>query len=224
MGTTSHEFVGGWRSGKLLLHFFLPAKFLIFFIGSVDECHFSDEAPGIVLRSNSIMMKITTFLLLTSFLFLSAELLGENGQSTFKSKCAACHSVGKGKLVGPDLKNVHTRYENSWLRNWIRSSQSLVKAGDAAAVKLFEENNKVPMPDNEISDAEMDALLAYIKETGEKPVTSNPIVAVNEKSPTPVIDPFPFFEGLTVFYAAFVLLLFVIVLKYVIFKLADDIS
>ncbi len=25
------------------------------------------------------------------------------GEQTFKTKCAACHTVGGGKLVGPDL-------------------------------------------------------------------------------------------------------------------------
>jgi len=27
----------------------------------------------------------------------------ETGQDIFLNNCAACHSIGKGKLVGPDL-------------------------------------------------------------------------------------------------------------------------
>lgn len=85
------------------------------------------------------------------------------GEGTFKSNCAACHTVGKGKLVGPDLKGVTQKHSEAWLLKWIKSSQTLVKSGDTAAVALFEANNKMPMPDQALSEEEIKGVLAYIE-------------------------------------------------------------
>ncbi|MFM9055856.1 MAG: c-type cytochrome, partial [Bacteroidota bacterium] len=62
-----------------------------------------------------------------------------NGEALFKANCTACHVVGEDVVVGPGLKNVHTKYKEDWLIKWIKNSQSLVKAGDAQAVKVYEQ-------------------------------------------------------------------------------------
>lgn len=85
------------------------------------------------------------------------------GEKIFKNVCTACHSIGGGKRVGPDLNKVHMKYDEKWLISFIRSSQTMVKSGDAKAVKAFNENNKIIMPDNKYTDAEIKNILAYIK-------------------------------------------------------------
>lgn len=102
------------------------------------------------------------------FLFCSLAIVDTKannsaGESTFKSKCGICHKVGGGKLVGPDLKDVGKRREKAWLTKWIKSSQALIKSGDTAAVGVFERYSKVPMPDQDLSEADIDAVLAYIE-------------------------------------------------------------
>ncbi len=77
--------------------------------------------------------------------------------------CNACHSIGEGKKIGPDLEGVTERHDEAWLIKFIQSSQTMVNAGDAEAVKLFEEYNKIPMPDNAFSEDETKALLNYIE-------------------------------------------------------------
>lgn len=77
--------------------------------------------------------------------------------------CAACHTIGEGKRVGPDLKGVNDRHDEAWLIKFIQSSQTVIKSGDKVAIKLFEENNKIPMPDNNLTDQEVKDILAYIK-------------------------------------------------------------
>ncbi|OQX81108.1 MAG: hypothetical protein B6D61_01150, partial [Bacteroidetes bacterium 4484_249] len=84
--------------------------------------------------------------------------------------CGACHSIGKGRLVGPDLKGVTERRDEAWLISFIRSSQTMVKNGDAEAVKIFDEY-KIPMPDNNLSDDQIKGILNYIK---------NPVEAVTK--------------------------------------------
>ncbi|RLD79222.1 MAG: cytochrome C [Bacteroidetes bacterium] len=77
--------------------------------------------------------------------------------------CNACHSIGEGKKIGPDLKGVTERHDEAWLIKFIQSSQTMVNDGDPEAVKLFEEYNKIPMPDNAYSEDEVKALLNYIE-------------------------------------------------------------
>ncbi len=86
----------------------------------------------------------------------------DEGEQLFKV-CAACHTIGKGKLIGPDLKGVTERLEKEWLVKFIINSQELVQAGDEYAVKIFEENNKIPMPPNNFTTGQVDAVLAYIE-------------------------------------------------------------
>jgi mono/diheme cytochrome c family protein len=88
---------------------------------------------------------------------------GMDGKTLFRSICGACHTVGKGKLIGPDLKGVSGRYSKDWLFKWVRSSQSLVKAGDPDAVRLFEENYKIVMPDQpSLTDEQISSVFTYI--------------------------------------------------------------
>src|SRR3990172_8935296 len=81
------------------------------------------------------------------YCLLSILAYAQDGEQLFKTNCASCHTVGNGKLVGPDLKDVQSRYEEQRLLKWIKSSQTLIKAGDTQAVRLFNEYYKIPMPD-----------------------------------------------------------------------------
>lgn len=77
--------------------------------------------------------------------------------------CSACHLIGKGKLIGPDLYGVNERHSQEWLIRFIRNSQEMVQAGDPAAVKLWEDHNKIPMPPNDYTDEQIIILLDYIR-------------------------------------------------------------
>ncbi|MDH3605157.1 MAG: cytochrome c, partial [Candidatus Tectomicrobia bacterium] len=91
-----------------------------------------------------------------------SALAQEEGEQLFKQVCAACHTINGGKLVGPDLANVHKRRPQEWLLSFIKASQSVINSGDEYAVKLFEEFNKIPMPDNNYSDAQILSIIDYI--------------------------------------------------------------
>ncbi|MFV1998590.1 MAG: c-type cytochrome, partial [Acidiferrobacterales bacterium] len=67
------------------------------------------------------------------------------GEQLFQAKCAACHTIGGGRLVGPDLAGVTDKRTPAWLENFVQSSQSLVNSGDAEAVALFEEFSGIVM-------------------------------------------------------------------------------
>ncbi len=98
---------------------------------------------------------------------ISIQMLSQNAEENFKTVCASCHTIGKGLLVGPDLKGAYKKHKEKWLVKWIKSSQTLVNGGDKTAVELFNQYNQIPMPDNpQFSDADIKAIIAYIKKEG----------------------------------------------------------
>ena len=103
-------------------------------------------------------------LLLVSYFSFSQP----NGESLFKSNCTQCHSVGKGVVIGPDLKDVQKRRLEDWIIKWVHNSQAVVKSGDQYAVDLFNKFNKVAMTSFALKDDEVKAILGYIKTEGEK--------------------------------------------------------
>jgi cytochrome c551/c552 len=84
----------------------------------------------------------------------------------FKTKCTGCHTFGKGIRVGPDLKHVTDRRPRPWLVAWIRSSTKLIQSGDPIAVSLFQAFKQVPMPDHDLTDAQILALLDFLAADG----------------------------------------------------------
>jgi len=97
-----------------------------------------------------------------------------DGTQLFQA-CAACHSIGKGKLIGPDLYQVTQRRDRKWLMKFIRNSQEMVQSGDAIAVKLFEDHNKIPMPPYTYSDEQINAILGYIENFNPDQAAAAPV-------------------------------------------------
>jgi len=98
-------------------------------------------------------------------LFCGVNLFAQSeGEKLFKQICVACHTINQGRLVGPDLADVHLRRSEAWIIKFVQKSQSVINAGDPVAAALFEEYNKIPMPDNNYSDNQIRAIISYIAE------------------------------------------------------------
>jgi mono/diheme cytochrome c family protein len=86
------------------------------------------------------------------------------GKEIFNANCAACHKLD-AKATGPALRGVGNKYEKAWLYKWIHNSSDLIKSGDAAAVKIYEEYNKVQMTAfPQLSEKDIDDIIAYTME------------------------------------------------------------
>ncbi len=92
----------------------------------------------------------------------------QEGKKLFTEKCTACHTIGKGKLIGPDLSGVTARREESWLKRQIKEPQRMIAEKDPIVMELLKESNNVPMVPLGLNDAEVEAVIAYLKSTEQQ--------------------------------------------------------
>ncbi|MDB5252614.1 MAG: hypothetical protein JWP27_1783 [Flaviaesturariibacter sp.] len=120
--------------------------------------------------------------LLLSFLLtglvLQASPPAGDGKAIFAARCASCHNVHK-ILTGPALAGVDERRPMNWIISFVHSSQTLVRGGDKTANELFEQFNRVQMPDHpDLTEEKIRSIVEYIKvETkagAEKPPFARP--------------------------------------------------
>jgi len=92
----------------------------------------------------------------------------EEAAAFFKGNCMACHTIGGGRLAGPDLKNVAQRRDREWLRSFIIDPGAKISAGDPYALELLDKARGVVMPTlPQVTPEIVDALLDLIeKESG----------------------------------------------------------
>jgi cytochrome c oxidase cbb3-type subunit 3 len=95
-----------------------------------------------------------------------------SGKEIFSGNCQACHSIGGGDIVGPDLAGLIERRETDWIKSFITNSQKMVAAGDEEAIAVFTKYNKIAMPSHNLKDEELTSLISYIEETGKQAVAA----------------------------------------------------
>ncbi|HMN49924.1 MAG TPA: c-type cytochrome [Ignavibacteriaceae bacterium] len=129
------------------------------------------------------MIKKYFLVTLSCFLtFIASPNAQNQGEQLFKQRCTACHTVGGGKLIGPDLANVQVRRTEEWIIKFVQSSQSVIKSGDTTAVAVFNQHNKVVMPDQDLNDNQIKSIVAYI--AANSPDVNNP----NVKTPLQIFN------------------------------------
>ncbi|MBA4406271.1 hypothetical protein C0389_03255 [bacterium] len=122
---------------------------------------------------------ISFHLFLIFLMGLSAQ---NNGELLFSQKCVSCHTIGRGKLIGPDLSNVHKIRTEDWIIKFVQSSQSVIKSGDSTAVAVFNQYNQTVMPDQKLSVNEIKSIIDYIRTNSADP--NNP----NQKTPNQIFN------------------------------------
>lgn len=79
-------------------------------------------------------------------LFAAIPLRAQDAAADFRQSCMSCHTIGGGRLTGPDLKDVHKRRDREWIISFITDPQAMIARGDATAQQLLEEARGVVMP------------------------------------------------------------------------------
>jgi protein SCO1/2 len=85
------------------------------------------------------------------------------GGYLFQTKCAACHTIGKGDTIGPDLWGVTRLRDRAWLARFLKTPDAMLEEGDSIATALFAKYKQVPMPNLRLGDGDVQVLLAYLE-------------------------------------------------------------
>ena len=116
---------------------------------------------------------VQTFLgwpdLLQSQNYAQADLLQlTNGQFLFQNGCIACHSIGGGDKIGPDLLGITERRQRNWLEKFVLVPDEVLAAGDPVANELLKKYKGVRMPNLGFSRADVADILAHIETSTAK--------------------------------------------------------
>lgn len=137
-------------------------------------------------RSTRIVVVFT--LAFSVFLNISslsaADSTAVDGKALFKAKCASCHNASSKNSTGPGLMGVLDRIPGGdWKYDWVHNSPKVIASGDAYAVAKFNEYNKTAMtPFPQLTNAEIDAILAYAQPGPEEKKAGGP-TAVDQTDP-----------------------------------------
>jgi protein SCO1/2 len=91
------------------------------------------------------------------------------GEYLFQTHCAACHTVGQGDKIGPDLKGVTSVRDRGWLMRFIQVPDQMVAEKDPLATELFQKYKEVQMPNLRLGNVDTDRVIEYIEKKSAAP-------------------------------------------------------
>lgn len=91
-----------------------------------------------------------------------------SGEQLFRTRCSSCHTVGNSepgqRAIGPDLLGVTRQRDAAWLARWLKEPDQMLAQKDPLAMLLYEQYNRLAMPNLRLSDGEVSALMNYLEE------------------------------------------------------------
>lgn len=89
-------------------------------------------------------------------------LLAAVGERDFRSRaCIACHKVGEGRFVGPDLAGVTRRRSYEWFRSMVANPDSMIR-NDSTATALWRQF-ATPMTDQRAKPGQIRSIWEYLR-------------------------------------------------------------
>lgn len=132
---------------------------------------------------------------LASILFSSLLLLSvfgasaQDGQKLFKQNCATCHLPTDKTLIGPGLAGIEDRApDQQWIIDWVKDPDGMVASGDAYANEIKEFSPTAMTAFGFLEDAEIIAILDYIKNPPAPEVVEDVVAEGGEGSETATLD------------------------------------
>ena len=118
--------------------------------------------------------------LLLSVILLSASMTGYafDAAKYFKSTCTACHSIGAGDKIGPDLAGLSKRRKVDWLVKFINYPEGMINGDaeeegyekpDPTAQAVYALYKPQMMAEQEVTKAQVVAILKYIDSLKKEP-------------------------------------------------------
>lgn len=101
------------------------------------------EPEPTALRLNVFIMRLILAALIA---LTSAAAFAQDTPDYYRANCMNCHTIGGGRLTGPDLKDVGKRKNAEWLIGFMQNPKAVIDSGDAYAAKITEASRGVVMP------------------------------------------------------------------------------
>ena len=89
--------------------------------------------------------------------------ISDKGRYIFATHCAACHTIGHGDKIGPDLLGVTNVRERTWLARFISTPDKVLAEKDPIATALFKKYNEVNMPNLRLADVDLHSLIDFLE-------------------------------------------------------------
>jgi protein SCO1/2 len=89
--------------------------------------------------------------------------MSDKGRYIFATHCAACHTIGHGDKIGPDLLGVTNVRERAWLAKFISTPDKVLAEKDPTATALFEKYKQVIMPNLRLAPVDLESLLNFLQ-------------------------------------------------------------
>jgi len=94
----------------------------------------------------TVRLAATAIMLVALAVPAAAQELSEETYKFFELNCQSCHTIGGGRLAGPDLKGLLERRDRPWLQKYLLNPKAVIDSGDAYAQTLLREARGVYMP------------------------------------------------------------------------------
>src|ERR1051326_1369033 len=105
----------------------------------------------------------------------------DRGRYLFGRDCVACHSIGRGDKIGPDLAGVTKGRNHQWLVRMIQYPEQLLDGKDPIATALLKKYNGIRMPHVWLNDTEVQFIIDYMERQStahEKELSGNAATGV----------------------------------------------
>ena len=89
---------------------------------------------------------ILFFYLIASLAVIASGAFAQEAAEFFHRNCKSCHTIGGGRLVGPDLKDVTKRKDAEWLKRFVQNPKAMLDSGDPYALQLRQDARGIVMP------------------------------------------------------------------------------
>lgn len=80
------------------------------------------------------------------FILSISSVHAQQASDFFQQNCTSCHTIGGGRLTGPDLKDVSKQKDRAWLEHFVQGPKAVIDAGDPFALQLQQDARGVVMP------------------------------------------------------------------------------
>jgi protein SCO1/2 len=103
--------------------------------------------------------------------------VADRGQYLFATRCAACHTIGHGVKIGPDLQGIASVRERPWLLRMIQKPDEMLAEKDPLATALFKQYKEIQMPNTRLGPEDTESIIHFLETqsaTAKNQVASGP--------------------------------------------------